>query len=92
MFAPLLPLGRMQVTRRQFIDAMHARGIGIGISYEALHLSTLARRFGYYDGDFPNAERIARETVTLPLFPTMTPADVERVCAAAAAIIAPSPQ
>ena len=92
MFAPLLPLGRMRITRKQFIDAMHARGIGIGISYEALHLSTLCRRFGYHEGDFPNAERIARETITLPLFPTMTPTDVERVCAAAAAIIAENPQ
>ncbi len=90
MFAPLLPLGRMRFTRKQFIDAMHARGIGIGISYEALHLSTLCRRFGYHEGDFPNAERIARETITLPLLPTMTPADVERVCAAAAAVIAQS--
>jgi len=92
MFAPLLPLGRLRITRKQFIDAMHARGIGIGISYEALHLSTLCRRFGYHEGDFPNAERIARETITLPLFPTMTPTDVERVCAAAAAIIAENPQ
>jgi len=92
MFAPLLPLGRMRITRKQFIDAMHARGIGIGISYEALHLSTLCRRFGYHEGDFPNAERIARETITLPLFPTMTPTDVERVCAAAAAIIAENSQ
>ena len=91
MFAPLLPLGRMRITRRQFIDAMHARGIGIGISYEALHLSTLCRRFGYHEGSFPNAERIARETITLPLFPAMTFADVERVCAAAAEIIAQSP-
>ncbi len=87
MFAVLLPLARMAITRRQFIDAMQARGIGIGISYEALHLSTLARRFGYHEGDFPNAERIARETITLPLFPTMTISDVERVCAAAAEII-----
>ena len=92
MFAPLLPLGRMRITRKQFIDAMHARGIGVGISYEALHLSTLCRRFGYHEGDFPNAERIARETITLPLFPTMTFADVERVCAAAAAIIAQGSQ
>ena len=87
MFAVLLPLERMSITRKQFIDAMHARGIGVGISYEALHLSTLCRRFGYHEDDFPNAERIARETITLPLFPAMTTADVERVCAVAAEII-----
>ena len=80
MFAVLLPLAQLRITRKEFIDALHARGIGIGISYEAIHLATLFRKLGYREGDFPNAERIGRETVTLPLFPTMTLGDVERVC------------
>lgn len=88
MFCVLLPLARLRITRKQFIDAMRARGIGTGISYEAAHLTTLGRRLGYRAGQFPNAERIGRETVTLPLFPDMTVADVERVCAAAAEILA----
>ena len=88
MFCVLLPLERLDITRKQFIDAMHARGIGIGISYEALHLTTLCRGFGYREGDFPNAERIARETVTLPLFPSMTAGDVDRVCEAVTGILA----
>ena len=87
MFCVLLPLERLDITRKQFIDAMHARGIGIGISYEALHLTTLCRGYGYREGDFPNAERIARETVTLPLFPSMTAGDVDRVCQAVAEIL-----
>ena len=88
MFCVLLPLDRIEITRKQFIDAMHARGIGSGISYEALHLTTLCRGFGYQDDDFPNAERIARETVTLPLFPAMHTGDVDRVCQAVAEILA----
>jgi dTDP-4-amino-4,6-dideoxygalactose transaminase len=35
-----------------------------------------------------NTERIARETVTLPLHAAMTAADVDRVCAEVAAVIA----
>ena len=88
MFCVLLPLDRLDITRRQFIEAMHTRGIGIGVSYEALHLTTLCRGFGYRDGDFPNAERIARETVTLPLFPAMSTGDVDRVCQAVAEVLA----
>ena len=61
---------------------MHKEGIGIGVSYEALHLSTLFRRKGFREGQFPNAERIARETASLPLFPEMRETDVERVCEA----------
>jgi dTDP-4-amino-4,6-dideoxygalactose transaminase len=88
MFGVLLPLDRLAVTRKQFMDAMHARGIGTGISYEALHLTTLCRGFGYREGNFPNAERIGRETVTLPLFPAMNADDVDRVCQAVAEILA----
>lgn len=87
MFAPLLPLDRIRISRKQFIEAMHERGIGIGIHYPALHLFSLYRGLGYQEGDFPNAEKIGRETVTLPLFPAMTLENVERVCASAKEII-----
>jgi dTDP-4-amino-4,6-dideoxygalactose transaminase len=79
MFAPLLPLERNKLTRLQFISAMESRGIGVGVHYPAIHRFALYRQLGYRDGQFPNAERIGRETVTLPLFPAMTCADVDRV-------------
>jgi dTDP-4-amino-4,6-dideoxygalactose transaminase len=87
MFCVLLPLDRMRQDRKAFRDALAARGIATGVSYEALHLSTLGRRFGYHRGDLPNTERIADCTVTLPLHAGMTPDDVDRVCAACAEIL-----
>ena len=45
------------------------------------------RKLGYHEGQFPNAERIGRETVTLPLFPAMELADVDRVVQAVNEII-----
>jgi dTDP-4-amino-4,6-dideoxygalactose transaminase len=87
IFAPLLPLGHIEITRGQFIKAMHERGIGVGVHYPALHLFTLYRELGYKVGDFANAERIGRETVTLPLFPTMQLSDVDRVCDAVAEVL-----
>ncbi len=80
MFCVLLPLDRKKITRKEFIDAMHVRGVGIGISYEAMHLTTLFRADGHREGEFPNAERIARETVTLPLHAAISDSDVDRVC------------
>jgi len=88
MFCVLLPLERMRMSRKAFRDALAARGIATGISYEALHLCTLGRRFGYHRGDLPNTERIADSTVTLPLHAGMTLDDVDRVCAACAEILA----
>ena len=88
MVTPLLDLPNLQITRGQFIDQMRTRGIGVGVHYPAIHLFRYYRGLGYRDGDFPNAERIGRETVTLPLFPAMTEADVDRVCAAVREILA----
>jgi dTDP-4-amino-4,6-dideoxygalactose transaminase len=87
MWSVLLPLDRMTLDRKAFRDALEARGIGSGVSYEALHLTTLGRRYGYREGDLPVTERIARETVTLPLHAAMTTQDVDRVCTACAEII-----
>jgi len=88
MFCVLLPLDRLTISRKAFRDALEARGIGTGVSYEALHVCTLGRRHGGREGQFPNAERIARETVTLPLHAGMAEADVDRVCAAVAEVLA----
>ena len=88
MFAILLPLDRMKTTRKAFRDALAKRGIATGISYEALHLSTLGRRFGYQRGDLPNTERISDSTVTLPLHAAMSVDDVDRVCATCADVMA----
>jgi dTDP-4-amino-4,6-dideoxygalactose transaminase len=79
MFAPLLPLDTLRITRQQFIGEMDRRGIAVGIHYPAIHLMTAYRALGHHVGEFPNAERVGRETVTLPLFPAMTTADVDRV-------------
>ena len=86
MFCMLLP-DAMSDSRKDFRDALAARGIATGVSYEALHLSTLGRRYGYRRGDLPNTERIARCTVSLPLHAAMSASDVDRVCAACADLL-----
>ena len=87
MFQPLLP-PRLALRRGAFIEAMKAQGIGVGVHYPAMHLFKLFRARGYRPGDFPRAEDIGARTVTLPLFPAMADADVDRVCDAVAAVTA----
>jgi dTDP-4-amino-4,6-dideoxygalactose transaminase len=56
------------------------RGIGTGRHYpEPPHLSDAYRHLGYIEGAFPVAERIAREAISLPIFPGITEAQVEYV-------------
>jgi len=87
MFQITLPFARLGLSRGDFIRAMQAKEIGVGVHYPAIHLFSAYRRLGYRDGAFPHAERIGRETVTLPLFPAMQDEDVARVCKAFREII-----
>lgn len=88
MFQILLPLDQLTISRGEFIEQMRQREIGVGVHYPAIHLFTLYRGLGFGEGDFPQAEKVGRETVTLPLFPTMSLQDVERVCTAVREILA----
>lgn len=87
MFQITLPLSRMNISRGAFIEAMHDSGIGTGVHYPAMHLFTLYRNLGWKKGDFPHAEAAGASILTLPLFPAMSLADVERVCDTCARIL-----
>ncbi len=87
MFQVVLPEVRLTIRRAEVMAKLHATGIGTGVHYPAIHLFAVYRRLGWKDGDFPIAERICRNILTLPLFPAMTRADVERVAAALTGVL-----
>jgi dTDP-4-amino-4,6-dideoxygalactose transaminase len=84
MFHLVLP---ERISRAAFMQRMLDVKIGLGFHYAAIHLFTLYRRRGFKEGLFPVAERVCRQIVTLPLFPAMSPADVERVVGSVKAIL-----
>jgi dTDP-4-amino-4,6-dideoxygalactose transaminase len=62
------------------------RGVGTLMHYPTPpHLSGAYRDMGLRPGDLPVAERLARETLSLPMGPQLGDADVERVLEAVAA-------
>ncbi len=82
MFTVLIDFAAQGTTRPAFQKAMAKRGIGVGVHYPSIPSLSYYRAQGYRSEDYPNAHRIGRETVTLPLFPAMRDADVARVCEA----------
>jgi len=89
MFTLLLPFDQLGMTRAQFQHAMGQRGIGVGVHYPCIPSLTAYRNLSDRAAHrYPNAARIGRETVTLPLFPTMADSDVRRVCEALRAVLA----
>ncbi len=87
MFQVLLPHKHLTVKRSDIMAKLHEAGIGSGVHYPVIHLFSMYRNFGWKEGDFPVAEEAGRNLLTLPLFASMTNADVERVVKELLAII-----
>jgi perosamine synthetase len=67
------------IDRDAVFARLRAQGIGANVHYGPVHLHSHYRKLGYGPGLAPVAEAAAKRILTLPLFPAMTEADVDRV-------------
>jgi len=66
--------------RNDLAGALRTRGVHTGIHYPTpLHLQEAYRGHGGCPGDYPVAERMANEVLSLPLYPELSDEEVERV-------------
>jgi dTDP-4-amino-4,6-dideoxygalactose transaminase len=66
--------------RDQLRDDLKKRGIGTEIYYpQPLHLQPCFQDLGHKIGDFPESERASRDTIAIPIYPELTPEDLEYV-------------
>lgn len=80
IFTPLINEEAAGMDRDQFMQSMKERNVGTGLHFRAVHLYPYYRQvFGFSPGDFPHAENVCERIVSLPLFPTMTDADHDKV-------------
>ena len=67
-------------SRDEVMKLLGERKIMTSVHYPSpVHLQAAAKPWGYGPGDFPNAERLAREILCLPIHPFLSNADVDRV-------------
>jgi dTDP-4-amino-4,6-dideoxygalactose transaminase len=66
--------------RDELMRFLTKSGVGYGVHYPVpIHLQEAYRSLGYQPGTFPIAERCAVEYVSLPMFPELTPEQVDVV-------------
>jgi dTDP-4-amino-4,6-dideoxygalactose transaminase len=80
LYTPMINEQVANMTRDEFMQKMKEKNIGTGLHYRATHLYPYYReQLGFKEGDFPFAESAGNRIVSLPLFPTMTDAQHDRV-------------
>jgi dTDP-4-amino-4,6-dideoxygalactose transaminase len=74
--------------RNSVIAQLAARGIETAVHYpKPIHLQPAYSALGYPAGTFPNAERACDRALSLPLFPSMTAAQVNYVAEAVLEVV-----
>jgi dTDP-4-amino-4,6-dideoxygalactose transaminase len=77
---------RGAVTRDECIQRLKERGIGVSVHFIPLHtMPFYKKRYHLAEEDFPETMRSFRQEISLPIWPGMTTAQVQRVIAAAGA-------
>jgi perosamine synthetase len=88
LFVIRLGLDRLRIDRGQVIDQLKDLGIGTSVHFIPLHLHRYYReRWGYRAEDCPVATREFERVISLPIWPGMSDADIDRVVAGLEAVL-----
>jgi len=89
LYIVLLELERLGITRDEFLLALKAENIGIGVHFISLHLHPYYQEVQHMQPqDLPVAYDVSQRLLSLPLYPKMTVADVNQVIQAVRKIAA----
>lgn len=80
LFTLLVDKAAAGLDRDEFLLALKERNIGAGVHYQSIPEHPVYQdKFGWQPEDFPNAMAIGRQTLSLPLGPSMNDQDVQDV-------------
>jgi dTDP-4-amino-4,6-dideoxygalactose transaminase len=83
LYTVLVTPERCGLTRDAVLERLHARNIGAGVHYLSLpEHPYYQERYGWRPDDWPQARRIGRQTLSLPLSPRLSDDDQDDVIAA----------
>lgn len=88
LFAILLDIGRLGISRNEFVDKLIKLNIGSGVHFSPVHLHPYFKKtFKYKKGDFPNSEYVGKRIISLPMGANLTVKDLKDVVSAVKKII-----
>jgi dTDP-4-amino-4,6-dideoxygalactose transaminase len=88
LFLLRLRPAELRIGRNEFIEELKKLGIGTSVHFIPLHLHPYyAQTYGYKPGDFPHAEDAYSRCLSLPLYPTLSDDEVERIIRAVEQVV-----
>jgi UDP-4-amino-4,6-dideoxy-N-acetyl-beta-L-altrosamine transaminase len=79
LYVVRLRLKEIKRSRLEVFEALRAAGVGVNLHYIPVHRQPYYEALGFKEGDFPAAESYASEAITLPMFPTLSEGQQDRI-------------
>ena len=77
-----LQLDKITSPHREVFESLRKQNIGVNLHYIPIHTQPYYQNMGFKFGDFSEAELYYREAISLPMYPTMTEAQQDKVISA----------
>lgn len=74
-----LDLVKTKSTHRQIFEQLRECGVGVNLHYIPIHTHPFYQQFGFRNEDYPEAERYYSEAISLPLYPSLTFVEQQKV-------------
>ena len=78
--------GSTAKTHKQAFDELRQRNYGVQLHYIPVHLQPYYRNLGFKSGDYPEAEAYGESAISIPLYPSLTNQEQDRVIEAMKAV------
>ncbi len=80
--------GKAGIHRNEMIEFLKNEGIGSSVHYIPLHMHPYYRdRYGFAKGDFPVAEKLYEQNLSLPIYPGLSDKEIKQIADAIKKII-----
>lgn len=86
-----LQLAKTERTHKQVYEAMRAAGVLVNLHYIPVYRQPYYEKMGFKEGYCPEAEQYFAETLSLPLFPTLTTEEQDFIVSTLGEILATPP-
>jgi dTDP-4-amino-4,6-dideoxygalactose transaminase len=85
---PIIIKPEALITRNEFIEKIAEKGIGVSVHYKPIHqMSYYKNLYGLTSDNFPNTEKIWKGTVSLPIYPELTPDELGYKCSSVKSLV-----
>lgn len=79
LYVVQLDLEKLKAGRAEIFDALRRAGLGVQVHYIPIHYQPYYRQLGFKKGSLPVCEDYYQRAISIPLFPDIKPAEIEKV-------------